>query len=111
MSEKQMRVELMFPSKYLRAADFKGKDVSMTISGVDSDELRMKDNSKEMKYIVHFDETDKMLVLNKTNAYAIADSLDELDALKWIGHKITLFPTTCPCFGKTVDCIRVKGGE
>lgn len=111
MSEKEMMVGVMFPSKYLKAADFKGKDVSMTISDVDSDELRLEDNSKVKKFIVHFKETDKMLVLNVTNAYAIAEELNELDALKWIGRKITLYPTTCLCYGKTVGCIRVKGGE
>ena len=112
MSEQRsMRVELMFPSKYLRAADFMGKSVTKTISAVDSEKLRLADNSKVKKYIIHFEDTEKMLVLNKTNAYAIADVLDERDAAKWIGKQITLYPTTCEAFGKTVDCIRVEGGE
>ena len=112
MSEQRtMRVELMFPSKYLRAADFMGKSVTKTISKVDSEKLRLADNSKVSKYIVHFEDTEKMLVLNKTNAYAIADALNEKDALKWIGRQITLYPTTCEAFGKTVDCIRVQDGK
>lgn len=106
--ERSMRVELMFPSKYLRAADFLGKAVTKTISRVDADNLQMRDGSSEKKYIVHFEDTDKMLVLNKTNAYTIAEVLGEKDALKWTGQQITLYPTTCQCFGKTVDCIRVK---
>lgn len=107
MSE-SMRVELMFPSKYLKAADFQGKTVEKIISEVDSDDLRMVDNSKVKKFIVHFENTEKMLVLNRTNAYKIAEILDERDAAKWIGRTIKLYPTTCSCFGKTVDCIRVR---
>jgi hypothetical protein len=106
--ERTMRVELMFPSKYLRAADFLGKTVTKTIKRVDSDKLKMQDGSSEKKYIVHFEDTEKMLVLNKTNAYKIADVLGEKDAMKWAGREISLYPTTCQCFGKTVDCIRVK---
>lgn len=110
MSE-SMRVELMFPSDYLRAADFKGKAVTKTIKSVESDMLRTADNNKIKKFIIHFEDTKLMLVLNKTNAYKIADVLEERDASKWVGKTITLYPTTCSCFGKTVDCIRVKGGE
>ena len=109
MSEHEsLRVELMFPSKYLRAADFMGKSVTKTISKVDSEKLRMVDGSSTKKFIVHFEDTEKMLVLNKTNAYKIAEILDEKDAAKWLGKQITLYPTTCQAFGKTVDCIRVK---
>ena len=79
-----------------------------TIEKVEADELRLKDGTNEQKYIVHFKDTKKMLVLNKTNACVIAKVLDERDALKWPGRTIRLYPTTCSCFGKTVDCIRVR---
>ena len=109
--EKTMRVELMFPSKYLRAADFKDRDVTMTVTAVKSDNLRREDGTTELKYIVHFKETEKMLVLNKTNANKIAEVLDQRDALKWIGKQITLYPTTCMAWGKSVECVRVREGE
>ena len=111
MSEEKLLVSVMFPSKYLCAEDFRGMSVEKTISGIEPISLRMKNGTKEDKYVIRFQDTKKMLVLNVTNARSIADVLNERDALKWIGHKITLFPTTCEAFGKTVDCIRVKGGE
>ena len=82
-----MMVELMFPSKYLKAADFKGKDVTLTIKSVQMDELESK-RGKEWKYIVHFEETDKMLVMNVTNARSIAKALNQSSAKKWAGSKM-----------------------
>jgi phage-related protein len=49
-------------------------------------------------------------VLCKTTANQIAESLTEKKAVKWAGRQITLYPTQCEAFGKTVDCIRVRIG-
>ena len=103
----ELHVDLMFPSKYLKAADFRGKEVNLTIKSVAGHDLQTT-RGKEFKYVVCFNETDKMLVLNKTNAKAIAEALKEPKAVNWTGKKITLFPTTCEAFGKITDCIRVK---
>lgn len=103
-----MHVDLMFPSKYLKAADLMGKDATVTISGVKADDLQMNNGTKERKYVISFVGTDKMLVLNKTNAKSIAAALNEKRAVKWTGQKITLYPTECMAFGKITDCIRVR---
>ncbi len=107
----EMHVDLMFPSMYLKAADFMGKEVTKTISRVRTEKMRMKDNTTAVKYVIEFEDTEKMLVLNKTNANAIAEALGIKKAVEWPGHKVTLYPTTCDAFGKTVDCIRVKGAK
>lgn len=104
-----MHVDLMFPSKYLKAADFQGKEVTLTVATVKRDTLQLATGAKEQKYVLSFVETDKMFVLNKTNAKAIAAALNEPKAVKWPGQKITLYPTTCDAFGKKTDCIRAKG--
>lgn len=103
-----LNVDLMFPSKYLKAADLLGKDATVTISGVKADDLQMTNGTKERKYVISFVGTDKMLVLNKTNAKSIAAALNEKRAVKWAGQKITLYPTECMAFGKITDCIRVR---
>jgi len=107
----EMDVTLMFPSLYLRAAEFAGKEVTLTVHRVRPESMRMNDNTKREKFIVEFEETDKMLVLNKTNANAIAKALGIKKAVQWAGHKITLYPTECDAFGDTVECIRVKGAK
>ena len=99
--------ELMFPSEYLASVEFKGKDVTLTISDVDRADLRMKDNSTKKKPVLHFKETKKKFVLNVTNSNQIAE-LHGSEARKWIGKQITLYPTTCPSFGKIEPCIRVR---
>jgi hypothetical protein len=104
----EMHVDLMFPSMYLRAADFEGKPVTLTVREVHRDNLRLANGGKTEKYILSLVETDKMFVLNKTNAKLIAKHLHEPKAINWPGAKITLSPETCEAFGEMVPCIRVK---
>lgn len=104
----EMHVDLMFPSRYLRAADFEGKPVSLTILEVVKDQVQMATGQKAEKYILRFRETEKELILNKTNAKAVAKVLHEPRAVKWPGERIVLKPTTCEAFGEIVDCIRVE---
>ncbi|MEK9724418.1 MAG: hypothetical protein VW405_13180, partial [Rhodospirillaceae bacterium] len=78
-----MHVKLLFPSLYLGAADLRGKDVPLTIRCLAVEDLRT-DRGSEEKPILYFEETykkaqksgkpdkEKRLVLNKTNAMAIA---------------------------------------
>jgi Flp pilus assembly secretin CpaC len=101
----------MFPSRYLKAADFEGKPVSLTIAEVFRDNVQMANGSKADRYIVRFRETDKELILNKTNAKAVAKVLAEPKAVHWAGEKIILKPAKCEAFGEIVDCIRVETRE
>lgn len=99
--------ELMFPSEYVSAPELKGRDVPVTIVKVERAELMVVGGAKKPGIVVHFKESPKKFVLNKTNAGTIAD-MHGTEAKKWVGQRITLFPTTCKCKGKTVDCIRVR---
>lgn len=103
-----MRVELLYPSKYLKAVDFLGKDVTMTIKSVKREEIQMQGGRKDMKVILYFEETEKMIVMNKTNAMSISELLSK-ECDEWIGKKVIFFPTKDRFGNKQVDCIRVKG--
>ena len=103
----QMHVDLMFPSRYLKAADFQGEPVQLTITEVFRDKVRMVNGSMVEKYVIRFREAEKELILNKTNAKAIAKILGDSKAVNWAGSTIVLIPTTCEAFGEIVDCIRV----
>lgn len=111
-----MDYRLLFPSDYLAAPDLRGKDATLTIRRVLVEDLKTKEGT-EKKGIVYFEETkakadqdgtkEKRLVLNKTNAKTIAKMYgNEIE--KWAGCRVTLFPTTTPAFGETVDCIRIR---
>lgn len=100
--------ELLHPSKYVRAADLLGKDAVLTISHVMRDEeLQMRNGTKEKKPIVYFSETEKGLVLNKTNKASIV-ALHGRVVKGWTGKQIAVYPTQGSFGGKTVDCIRIR---
>ena len=107
MSKPTLNGELLHPSDYLAAVEFKGRDVTMTIASVKRDDLMMKGGKSETKPVLTFRERPKKLVLNKTNASIIAD-LYGTEATAWVGKRITLYPTKTQCGRATVDCIRVR---
>jgi hypothetical protein len=99
---------LMFPTDFLAAPEFKGKDVALTIKAVSVDELPVAGKStKDKRAVVRFEETPKKLVLNKTNAKTIARLLGN-ETAAWVGKRVTLYPTTTKFGPDTVDCIRVR---
>ena len=106
-SKVMLNGKLMFPSDYVAAAEFLGRDVSLTIASVSFEDLQIRGGKKERKPVLTFRETKKKLVLNKTNAASIAD-IHGSKAESWAGKKITLYPTTTRCGRETVDCVRVR---
>lgn len=98
-----------FDYRFISAEELDGKEVIMTIAGIDRDEVYSQSNrAKEKKATLSFKETDKKIVLNKTNAKKITEVLGTPHVEKWIGQKITLYPTSVQGFGSNVDAIRIK---
>jgi hypothetical protein len=97
----------VFPSRFLRAADLKGKPVTVTIEQAVLETLKGGD-TEETKTVLNFAGTKKCLPLNRTNWDAVADVTGEDDSDAWRGHKIELYPTTTEMKGKPVACIRVR---
>lgn len=97
-----MNIEEAFPGNYIKAADLKGRDASVTIAAVEFEQVG--DGSKP---VVYFRNKDRGLVLNKTNARVIADIYGpETD--NWISQPITIYPTRTDYQGKMVDAIRIR---
>lgn len=106
--------EALFDSTYLRWFDLDGKSVTVTISKIERDvELTMRGGVKSKKPVIHFKETPKPLVMNKTNMASIAD-LHGPAPSKWIGRQVTLFQSQTDMYDKdlrkmvTRECIRVR---
>ena len=93
-----------FPSKYLKAHDLPNDRsvVAVVIEGLSS--ARFDDGME--RPVLMFKDRQKGLVLNKTNAMAIADKFGD-DMEKWIGCPIGLYADRTPFREKIVDCIRV----
>ncbi len=101
-------VDLLYPSKYLKAADLRGRDAVVTIKSLDpASELNMRGGKTEKKPVISFVESDKLFCLCKTNAKSIAKVYgSELE--NWLGKRITIYPTKVAFGGNTVDAVRIR---
>lgn len=101
-----MRVGSAFPSKYLKAEDLNGRDVTVTISKVKMESIGQNDDEGE-KLVIYFEGKQKGMVCNRTNANKISSAYgDETD--DWVGCQITLYETEVEFSGRSVPAIRVK---
>jgi hypothetical protein len=98
-----MKVGDAFSGDFLKTSDLKGRAFKLTISSYKMEKL--DDGEKPG---LSFDETSKVLVLNKTNANRIVEALgtDEMD--EWVGKKIEIMPDHTEFKGERVECIRVR---
>ena len=99
--------ELMFPSDYLNAEDVRGKELTLTITGVSKEDLQLRGGGKKIKPVLTFAETPKKLVCVPTNGESIR-FLHGNRAEKWVGKQITLYQTRCQGWGSMVDCVRIR---
>ena len=99
-----MELSDVFKSASLKAADIAGREVALTISG-----FKSQDFDDGTKLILSFQETEKDLICNKTNANTIRDMYGStID--NWVGKQIVLIQSQTDYGGKQVPCIRVKIG-
>ncbi len=101
-----MRISKAYPSKYLKAADLDGQDRTVSIRACVQEELG-QGAEMEVKPVLYFDGGQKGLVLNKTNAQAIADDYGD-DTEAWTGRDIVLFIQKVTSQGKLTPAIRVR---
>jgi len=93
-----------FPqSDYIKCATLNGKEVTLTIAGVE--QVEYQDGTKAPA--LSFQGTTKKLGLNKTNALRIA-RLHGDETESWPGKEIVLMPDITDFQGRQVDCVRVK---
>jgi hypothetical protein len=95
-----MRISTAFPSDYLKAADLQGRRITVKIARVE-----MRDVGDDTKPVLYFEDKDKGLVLNKTNANTISSAHGD-ETKDWEGQEIVLFETAVDFQGKRVAAIR-----
>ena len=105
-----MKLNEIFHGENLKAEDLKGKDVTLTVTKWEVAEFD-EGGKVDTKIKLHFGESDRTLVLNKTNGYAIAEFLQTEELTEWIGAKVTIYPTKTEFAGKRVDCIRIRAAK
>jgi hypothetical protein len=101
-----MDFDKLYPARFLRAGEFGGRDVTLTIASVFLEELE-GETGKKQKAILSFQGTGKQLVLNKTNGLCVRAMFGrETDA--WVGKRVTFYPAEI-AFGDSDLAIRVRG--
>lgn len=96
----------LFP--YLEGDSLAGKEFEMTIKDFGSEMMPDHKGADELKYTLQFNETDKSLILNKTNAKRLA-VLFGPETNEWKGKRIVLYTEEVKAFGKLHNAIRIKG--
>lgn len=100
-----MKISEEFPSKYLKAADLKDRNVLVVMANVEKEEI-----GKDMKLILYFKGKDRGLVLNKTNSNSIVEAYGD-DTDDWFGKELVLFPVMTDFQGKSVEAVRVRAPQ
>src|SRR5689334_10228998 len=104
-----MNVNAAFPSKYLKAeGDIPDEgNLILTIRKCVMETVG-SDDDQETKPVLYFEETDKGLVLNRTNSNTITGLLGTPETDEWRGQRIALFSTEVAYGGRQVLGIRVR---
>jgi len=69
-----MKREEVFPSKYLKSPDLKGKPRIVTIESARYETLKGLDGKETQKIVLYFENVPKSLPLNATNFDAVCDA-------------------------------------
>ena len=101
-----MNINEAFPSKYLKASDLQGHNISVTIGNVVTEDI----GKGEEKLIIYFQGKQKGIVLNKTNANNIA-AVYGPETEDWVGQPIVIFEAMVDFQGKTVPALRVRAPQ
>ena len=106
-----MRIGEMKESKYIKKEDV-GQGKLVTIADLQQQNVAMEDQPPEMKWIIHFHEFSKGMVLNWTNVQLIAKALGTEETDEWKGKKIVLFEDANVSVGvKLTGGIRVRAAR
>jgi hypothetical protein len=104
-----MKMSEAFPSKYMKAdVDVpETSDLIVTISHSTQERIGQGKEAED-KVILWFHESEKGLVLNKTNWGLIDKALNSDDTDQWTGKRIALFSTDVQFQSDFVRAIRVR---
>ena len=95
----------IFPSKYVKATDLRGKDHSVVIYGVE-EKVKVGRDEDEVT-VLYFKGRKKGMILNRTNARTIS-SIHGPETDNWGDKAITLYSTEVEFGGNTTLGIRVR---
>jgi len=103
-----MNISQLKESKFLKKEDV-GPGMLLTIASVSQENVAKEGAEQELKWVLHFQESEKPMVLNSTNGQLIAKITGSDETDDWQGHKVVLYEDPNISFaGKIVGGIRVR---
>jgi hypothetical protein len=103
-AKKPKNYDDLYPGRFLKAGNFDGRKVTLTIKDYDLETLEGENGEKKAKAIIHFEETPRSLVACKTNGICLK-AMFGADLTQWVGKKVILHPAEW----NGEPCIRVYG--
>ncbi len=82
----------LFPSKYLSAEDLNGKSFKLVVASVEFTTIHDRFDGDVVKAVVRFENAKKGLILNKTQAMALAAICGSEEFSAWPGAQVILRP-------------------
>lgn len=103
-----MNINQIKKSKFLTRADV-NPPALMTVQGVEEVNVAMEGAPPEIRFACYFNESEKPMVLNSTNAKIMAGVFASEETDEWTGKKIVLYDDPNISFGgKLVGGIRCR---
>lgn len=104
-----MKINEMFPSRFVKGEDLQGSGVTVTIARIQTEKMRPNPQGPELKkFVLYTVEGKKGLVLSKTLVFQIAWVLESDESDDWIGKQVTLFPKPMTVAGVQRIAIRAR---
>ena len=98
----------MKESKYLKKEDA-GTGKLVTIISLEQQNVAMEDQAPDMKWIIHFKEFTKGMVLNWTNIQLLSKAVGSEETEDWIGRQVVVYEDPNVGYGgKIVGGIRIR---
>jgi len=97
-----------FDYQYLGGYSIDGDDLELTIVEVKNEDVEGQKGQKESCMVIYFEEVDKGMICNKTNAKMIQSLYGSPYLEDWVGKKIILGTEPVTAFGETTDALRIR---
>jgi len=105
-----MKVNEMFPSKYVKGEDLRGA-VTVTVKSVEAERMYKPGVGEVTGFVLYTQEGKKGLILSRVLAGQIAQAIGNDDTDKWPGKKITLYPQPMTVAGVPRVAIRARSAN
>lgn len=87
------RPDELFPRKHMKAEDLRGRAWTVKVAGVREVKVfNPRLNQEEAKIAVQFENAQRYLLLNKTQALKLFEITGAETARGWVGHRVMIVP-------------------